>query len=284
MKCVENANLKQYNTYRINTMARFMYEPENVEELKDLLKNLKDKNIKYYILGGGSNVILPDENFDGAIIKLALKDLETKDDIAFVGAGYNLNSFIKKTIDEGYTNLASLYGIPGTVGGAIRGNAGANGSEIFDDLLSVLVLQDNDVKLINAYNIEHSYRYTSFKENNDIIFGGVFKLEKGNTKKAWEIINENLEKRKNSQPLEYPSAGSVFKNPDGLSAGKLIDECGLKGYKVGGVQISKKHANFIINLDNATSSDIISLIEIVKEKVKKEKGIDLELEQEIVKW
>lgn len=284
MKCIENVNLKQYNTYKINAMARFMYEPENVEELKDLLKNLNIKNIKYYILGGGSNVILPDENFDGAIIKLALKDLEIKDDITFVGAGYNLNSFIKKTIDEGYTNLANLYGIPGTVGGAIRGNAGANGSEIFDDLVSVLVLQDNDVKLINAYNIEHSYRHTSFKENNDIIFGGVFKSEKGDTKKAWEIINENLEKRKNSQPLEYPSAGSVFKNPEGLSAGKLIDECGLKGYKVGGAQISEKHANFIINLDNATSSDIISLIEIVKEKVKKEKGIDLELEQEIVKW
>lgn len=284
MKCIENVNLKQYNTYKINAMARFMYEPENVEELKDLLKNLNIKNIKYYILGGGSNVILPDENFDGAIIKLALKDLEIKDDITFVGAGYNLNSFIKKTIDEGYTNLSNLYGIPGTVGGAIRGNAGANGSEIFDDLVSVLVLQDNDVKLINAYNIEHSYRHTSFKENNDIIFGGVFKSEKGDTKKAWEIINENLEKRKNSQPLEYPSAGSVFKNPEGLSAGKLIDECGLKGYKVGGAQISEKHANFIINLDNATSSDIISLIEIVKEKVKKEKGIDLELEQEIVKW
>lgn len=284
MKCVENANLKQYNTYKINTMARFMYEPENVQELKDLLKNLNIKNIKYYILGGGSNVILPDENFDGAIIKLAIKDLEIKDDIVFVGTGYNLNSFIKKIIDEGYTNLTNLYGIPGTVGGAIRGNAGANGSEIFDDLVSVLVLQDDDVKLINAYNIEHSYRHTSFKENNDIIFGGVFKLEKGDTQKAWEIINKNLEKRRNSQPLEFPSAGSVFKNPEGLSAGKLIDECGLKGYKVGSAQISKKHANFIINLDNATSSDIISLIEIIKEKVKKEKGIDLELEQEIVKW
>ena len=284
MKYIENANLKHYNTYKINTMASFMYEPENVEELKDLLKNLKDRNIKYYILGGGSNVILPDDNFDGAIIKLALKDLEIKDDIAFVGAGYNLNSFVKKTLEEGYTNLANLYGIPGTVGGAVRGNAGANGSETFDDLVSVLVLQDNDVKLINAHNIEHSYRHTSFKESNDVILGGVFKLEKGDTKKAWEIINEKLEKRRNTQPLEYPSAGSVFKNPEGLSAGKLIDECGLKGYKVGGAQISEKHANFIINLDNATSSDIISLIEIVKEKVKKEKGIDLELEQEIVKW
>ncbi len=284
MKYQENVNLKKYNTYKINTMTKFMYEPENVEELKRILKNLRDTKIKYYILGGGSNVIIPDENFDGAIIKLKFENLEIKDDIAFVDAGYNLNSFIKKIIDDGYTNLTNLYGIPGTIGGAIRGNAGANGKEIFDDLVSVLVLQNDDVKLINANTIEHSYRQTAFKNNNDIILGGVFKLEKGDQKKAWEIVNENLKKRKNSQPLEYPCAGSVFKNPEGLSAGKLIDECGLKKLRVGDAMISDMHANFIINLGNATSSDIIKLIEIVKEKVKKEKDIDLELEQEIVKW
>ncbi len=284
MKYQENVNLKKYNTYKINTMTKFMYEPENVEELKKILKNLRDTKIKYYILGGGSNVIIPDENFDGAIIKLKFENLEIKDDIAFVDAGYNLNSFIKKIIDDGYTNLTNLYGIPGTIGGAIRGNAGANGKEIFDDLVSVLVLQNDDVKLINANTIEHSYRQTAFKNNNDIILGGVFKLEKGDQKKAWEIVNENLKKRKNSQPLEYPCAGSVFKNPEGLSAGKLIDECGLKKLRVGDAMISDMHANFIINLGNATSSDIIKLIEIVKEKVKKEKDIDLELEQEIVKW
>ena len=284
MKYQENVNLKKYNTYKLNTMTKFMYEPENVEELKKILKNLRDTKTKYYILGGGSNVIIPDENFDGAIIKLKFENLEIKDDIAFVDAGYNLNSFIKKIIDAGYTNLTNLYGIPGTIGGAIRGNAGANGKEIFDDLVSVLVLQNDDVKLINANTIEHSYRQTAFKNNNYIILGGVFKLEKGNQKKAWEIVNENLKKRKNSQPLEYPSAGSVFKNPEGLSAGKLIDECGLKKLRVGDAMISDMHANFIINLGNATSSDIIKLIEIVKEKVKKEKDIDLELEQEIVKW
>lgn len=284
MKYQENVNLKKYNTYKINTMTKFMYEPENVEELKKILKNLRDTKIKYYILGGGSNVIIPDENFDGAIIKLKFENLEIKDDIAFVDAGYNLNSFIKKIIDAGYTNLTNLYGIPGTIGGAIRGNAGANGKEIFDDLVSVLVLQNDDVKLINANTIEHSYRQTAFKNNNDIILGGVFKLEKGDQKKAWEIVNENLKKRKNSQPLEYPCAGSVFKNPEGLSSGKLIDECGLKKLRVGDAMISDMHANFIINLGNATSSDIIKLIEIVKEKVKKEKDIDLELEQEIVKW
>lgn len=284
MKCLENVDLKNYNTYRISTKARYMYEVVNVKELKDLLHDLNENGIKYFVLGGGSNVLFPDKDFDGAIIKLRFEELEIKDDISYVGSGYNLNGFIKKLIDEGFTNLENLYGIPGTVGGAIRGNAGANGSEIFDDLVSVLVLSDGDVILKNASNIFHSYRNTSFKNNSDIILGAVFKLKKGDSKKAWDTIKKNMKKRKNSQPLEYPSAGSVFQNPEGVAAGKVIEECGLKGYRVGGAQISSKHANFIINLDNATSSDIITLIQIVKEKVKEEKGIDLKLEQEIVKW
>lgn len=284
MICLENVDLKNYNTYRISTKARYMYEVVNVKELKDLLHDLNENGIKYFVLGGGSNVLFPDKDFDGAIIKLRFEELEIKDDISYVGSGYNLNGFIKKLIDEGFTNLENLYGIPGTVGGAIRGNAGANGSEIFDDLVSVLVLSDGDVILKNASNIFHSYRNTSFKNNSDIILGAVFKLKKGDSKKAWDTIKKNMNKRKNSQPLEYPSAGSVFQNPEGVAAGKVIEECGLKGYRVGGAQISSKHANFIINLDNATSSDIITLIQIVKEKVKEEKGIDLKLEQEIVKW
>ena len=284
MICLENVDLKNYNTYRISTKARYMYEVVNVKELKDLLHDLNENGIKYFVLGGGSNVLFPDKDFDGAIIKLRFEELEIKDDISYVGSGYNLNGFIKKLIDEGFTNLENLYGIPGTVGGAIRGNAGANGSEIFDDLVSVLVLSDGDVILKNASNIFHSYRNTSFKNNSDIILGVVFKLKKGDSKKAWDTIKKNMNKRKNSQPLEYPSAGSVFQNPEGVAAGKVIEECGLKGYRVGGAQISCKHANFIINLDNATSSDIITLIQIVKEKVKEEKGIDLKLEQEIVKW
>ena len=138
--------------------------------------------------------------------------------------------------------------------------------------------------LINKTNIKYEYRNTEFKNSNIIIIGAIFKLEKGDTKKAWDNIKENLEKRKNNQPLEYPSAGSVFKNPNGLSAGKLIDECNLKNISVGGAKVSNKHANFIINENNATSKDIKDLINKVKEEVKNQKNIDLELEQIIVKW
>ena len=276
-------NLRNYNTYKVNTTASYMYEPTTIKELTLLLDNLKKTNTKYFILGGGSNVILPDNHFDGAIIKLAFDSVEIKDNTAFVSSSSSLSGFIKHLVDLGYTNLVNLYGIPGTVGGAIHGNAGANNTEIFDYLESVLVYQDGDVKLINAKNIKHSYRYAQFADD-IIILRAVFTLVKGSSKEAWEIIKINLEKRKNSQPLEYPQAGSVFKNPEKTSAGKLIDECGLKGLRVGDAMVSEKHANFIINLGSATSDDIIKLINKIKEEVKRQKGINLELEQKIIKW
>ncbi len=285
MKYEENVDLKTLNTYNIGGSAKYLIKPNDLEELMNVLNELNNKNIKYYILGGGSNVLLPDEDFDGAIIKLdKLNTFLIKNQFVFACAGLSLNEFVKKTLDNGYINFANLYGIPGLLGGAIIGNAGANGTEIFDDLKAVLVLKNNLVTLINKTNIKYEYRNTEFKNSNIIIIGAIFKLEKGDTKKAWDNIKENLEKRKNSQPLEYPSAGSVFKNPNGLSAGKLIDECNLKNISVGGAKVSNKHANFIINENNATSKDIKDLINKVKEEVKNQKNIDLELEQIIVKW
>ena len=285
MKYEENVDLKKLNTYHIGGNAKYLIKPNDLEELMNVLNELNNKNIKYYILGGGSNILLPDEDFDGAIIKLdKLNTFLIKNQFVFACAGLSLNKFVKKTLDNGYINFANLYGIPGLLGGAIIGNAGANGTEIFDDLKAVLILKNNLVTLINKTNIKYEYRNTEFKNSNIIIIGAIFKLEKGDTKKAWDNIKENLEKRKNSQPLEYPSAGSVFKNPNGLSAGKLIDECNLKNISVGGAKVSNKHANFIINENNATSKDIKDLINKVKEEVKAQKNIDLELEQIIVKW
>lgn len=285
MKYEENVDLKKLNTYHIGGNAKYLIKPNDLEELMNVLNELNNKNIKYYILGGGSNILLPDEDFDGAIIKLdKLNTFLIKNQFVFACAGLSLNEFVKKTLDNGYINFANLYGIPGLLGGAIIGNAGANGTEIFDDLKAVLVLKNNLLTLINKTNIKYEYRNTEFKNSNIIIIGAIFKLEKGDTKKAWDNIKENLEKRKNSQPLEYPSAGSVFKNPNGLSAGKLIDECNLKNTSIGGAKVSNKHANFIINENNATSKDIKDLINKVKEEVKNQKNIDLELEQIIVKW
>ena len=285
MKCEENVDLKKLNTYRIGGTAKYLVKPGDIKALKNTIEELNEKNIKYYVLGGGSNVILPDEDFDGAIIKLdKINTFLIKDSYVFASSGLSLNEFIKKCLDEGYTNFSNLYGIPGSLGGAIVGNAGANESEIFADLCAVLVYENGLIKLINKENIKYGYRYTEFKNSNVIVLGAIFKLVSGNVDNAWLMIKENLEKRKKTQPLEYPSAGSVFKNPEGLSAGKLIDECGLKEKTKGGAKVSKKHANFIINENNATSYDIITLINEIKEEVKKQKHVELELEQVIVKW
>lgn len=285
MKYEENVDLKKLNTYRIGGTAKYLIKPSDMEELKNTIKELNEKNMKCYVLGGGTNVILPDKDFDGAIIKLdKLNAFLIKDSCVYAGSGLSLNEFIKKCLDEGYTNFSNLYGIPGSLGGAIIGNAGANGSEMFDDLCAVLVYNEGLIKLINKENINYEYRNTEFKNSNVIIIGAIFKLIPGNVDESWQMIKENLEKRKNTQPLEYPSAGSVFKNPKGSSAGKLIDECNLKEKTIGGAKVSKKHANFIINENNATSYDIITLINEIKEEVKKQKNVDLELEQVIVKW
>lgn len=280
-----NIDLKNYNTYKIGGIAKYLIKPKSVFDLKIIFDDLKSKNIPYLLLGGGSNVILPDTDFNGAIIKLDnLDEVIFKDGFCYAGAGINLNKLIKTCIDNGYVNLAKLYGIPGTLGGAVRGNAGCNNDEIFNHIISVLVYDDGILKFINKDNINYGYRETSFKKNNMIILGVVLKIELGDANKAYEYIKEKFKDRISKQPLEYPNAGSVFKNPEGTSAGKLIDECGLKDLSVGGAKVSNKHANFIINYEFAKSSDIIKLIEEIKEEVKIKKNIDLELEQVIIKW
>ena len=280
-----NIDLKNYNTYKIGGIAKYLIKPKSVFDLKIIFDDLKSKNIPYLLLGGGSNVILPDTDFNGAIIKLDnLDEVIFKDGFCYAGAGINLNKLIKTCIDNGYVNLAKLYGIPGSLGGAVRGNAGCNNDEIFNHIISVLVYDDGILKFINKDNINYGYRETSFKKNNMIILGVVLKIELGDANKAYEYIKEIFKDRISKQPLEYPNAGSVFKNPEGDSAGKLIDECGLKDLSVGGAKVSNKHANFIINYEFAKSSDIIKLIEEIKKEVKIKKNIDLELEQVIIKW
>lgn len=280
-----NIDLKNYNTYKIGGIAKYLIKPKTAYDLKPIFDELKNKNIPYLLLGGGSNVILPDEDFNGAIIKLDnLNEVEFKGNICYAGAGILLNKLIKTCIDNGYVNLKKLYGIPGTLGGAIRGNAGCNNDEIFNYLISILVYDDGVIKYLNKEDIDYGYRETSFKKNNMIILGAILKIELGDANEAYEYIKEIFKDRISKQPLEYPSAGSVFKNPKGNSAGKLIDECGLKNLSIGGAKVSDKHANFIINYEFAKSSDIIKLIEEIKKEVKLKKNIDLELEQIIIKW
>lgn len=281
----ENVDLKKYNTYGIGGFAKYLVRPNSVLDLKNLIDYLNQNKIKWFLLGNGSNVILPDEDYDGVIIKLDnLKNIEYKENECIVESGVLLNYLVNDTLKKGYINLAFLIGVPGSLGGAIISNAGCFGEEVFDFVKEITILDNQEIKVLQKEDIDYGYRYTEFKNKDIIVLKVVLNIYKGNVEKARVNVYELMTKRKNMQPLEYKNAGSVFKNPKDVSAGKLIEDAGLKGKIVGGAKVSEKHANFIVNFNNATSHDIISLIDIVKQEVKNQYDIDLELEQKIVNW
>lgn len=283
---LENVSLKDYNTYKIGGNAKYIVKPNSVNNLINLIEYLKKENINFLVIGKGSNIILPDEDFDGGLILLDnLNKYVIKDNVVEVEAGIILGTFIMNLVNNSLGGLENLCGIPGTLGGAIVGNAGCYGSLISDYIVSITYLENGTIKTISKNDCKFSYRNSIFKrDKNKIILSCKFELYKSNKEDMLEVIKENNLKRKNSQPLEYPNAGSVFRNPEGVAAGKLIEDLGLKNYNINGAYVSNKHANFIINKDNAESKDIVNLIELIQEKVEKEYGIKLILEQEIIKY
>lgn len=283
---LENVSLKDFNTYKVGGNVRYVVKVSSVGKLVELIKYLKDNKIKYIVLGRGSNVILPDDDFDGVLILLDnLNKVSILDNFVDVEVGINLSAFIMDLINNNLGGLENLCGIPGTLGGAIVGNAGCFGSEISDYLVDITYLENGEVHTISKDECKFSYRDSIFKGDKEkIIVSCRFKLVSANKDEMLEVVKNNSLKRKNNQPLEYPNAGSVFRNLETVSAGKLIDDLGLKGYSVNGAFVSNKHANFIINKDNAMSSDIVELIEIIKRKVKEKYNIELILEQEIVRY
>ena len=285
-KVKENVDLKSYNTYKVSTISKYLIDVKSEELLVNLIEYLKENNIKYFILGNGSNVVFPNEPFDGVIIKLnGLNAIDIDDDEVYVGAGVMLPKLVNETVNNCLCGLEWAAGIPGTLGGAVVGNAGAYLSEIFSFIEEIRVLENDEIKVLKKDDVKYSYRYSSFKENKDvIILGAKLKLNKGSKDESEVLMKERLERRIKSQPLEYPSAGSVFRNPEGNYAGKLIEDCGLKGKRIGGAMVSEKHANFIINYDNATPKDVRDLIKLVHDTVLKETNIDLVIEQELIDW
>ena len=285
IKISENASLKNLNTYKLESHAKYLIRVETLEGLIDLLKYLKESNINYFILGAGSNIII-DEYFDGAVIKLdGLRKIEVKDNIITSEAGAMMGALSCASMDHNLTGLEWAINIPGTVGGSIVGNAGAYKSEMFDSLVKIKVLDENlEIKELKKEEIKHTYRHTDLKGKNWIVLEATFKLEKGNKEESLELVKDRQERRNKTQPLDMPSAGSVFRNPEGDHAGRLIEEAGLKGYQIGGASVSTKHANFIVNTGNATSNDIKNLIELVHSQVKEKFNVDLVLEQEIIDW
>ena len=275
----ENEDLKKYNTYGIGGKAKYLVMPKSVDSLIKLLEKLKQEYTSYYVIGNGSNIILPDEDYNGVIIVLKkINDESVNNDIITVSSGTMLPFLANKLLSNGYNSFAWAIGIPGTIGGSIYGNAGAFKKDIFDDLIEINVLKDSKVKTLKKEDIIYSYRSTNI---DGIILNAKFKIYYDS---SYEDIINVQKKRLHTQPINEKCAGSVFRNPDGFAAGKLIDDLGLKGYRIGGAKISEKHANFIINDGNATSKDIINLINYIKDKVHDNYNIDLILEQKIVKW
>ena len=287
LKCgrvLENVDLMKYNTYKVNGIIKCVVFPETEKDLIHLLKYLRKNEIKYKVLGNGSNVVF-NSGYDGVIVKLdEFNKLEIKDTVVTVGAGYSLMKLALKTCKLGYWGLEFATGIPGTVGGAIYMNAGAYKSDMSSIVSSVKVLTP-EFKIKTLYNkdLQFGYRSSFLQNNKDYVCLEVtLVLKPGSKEEIMELVEERKQRRLLSQPLEYPSAGSVFRNPEGDFAGRLIEEIGYKGKKIGGAEVSCKHANFIVNTGGATGEDIKKLISEVKSKVRDKYNIDLKVEQEFV--
>ena len=273
--------LKDYTFIRIGGPADILVIPENPEDFRWVIDFVKGKGIKCFIMGNGTNLIFSDRGFRGVVMKTndCFDEIKFFENKIFAGSGLNLMDVIIKSTELGLSCLESLAGIPGTVGGAVWMNAGAFGKEIKDCAIRVHYMDSNGAEKVEE--IDFSYRKSPFAKG-DVITGALFSFRRKERSLIMNEIEEIKRKRREKQPLDTASAGSVFKNPDNGFAGEIIERLGMKNMSVGDAGISSKHANFIINRGNATSADVKDLIEKVRERVRSEEGIELELEVEFV--
>lgn len=295
----QNIPLAQYTTFQIGGRGKYFFEVKTKEEVIETILVAKKFHLPFFVLGGGSNVLVSDKGYKGLIIKIQNTKYEILNTKIVAEAGTLLGKLVNASVGGGLVGLEWAAGIPGTVGGAIYGNAGAFGSSMADIVKIVEVVDtqsfqfpisnfqfpnkfkipNSKIKIFKNKDCKFKYRDSIFKhKKNLIILSVVLQLKKSNRKEIQKKIKEYLNYRKKTQPLNLPSAGSVFKNPRGFSAGQLIEKCGLKGKRIGNAKISEKHTNFIINLGGASAKDVIKLIKLVKEKVKKKFKIDLKEE------
>lgn len=286
-KIIFDEPMKKHTSFKIGGTADYFFKATTLEELQNIIKFAKIKEWPITIIGNGSNLLVTDKGIRGLVIKIDINKLkiEKKDKFAVVevGAGNKLMALATKMKDEELSGLEGLSGIPGSVGGAVVMNAGAYGKEMKDVVLSTTCMDKNG-KLYTFSNEEQefSYRNSIFQKKDYIIIETKLKLEYGKKDEIQKRMEEYFKSRKEKQPIKYPSAGSSFKRQEGIITAKLIDDVGLKGYKIGGAQVSEKHAGFIVNYNNATATDVINLINYIKEKVYSKYGIKIEEEIKII--
>ncbi len=283
---IENAPMSKYTSFRCGGNAKLLIIPDSADTLKDILDFCGEKSITPFVMGNGSNLLVTDNGIDGVVIKLGnpMSKIKLLDDTTiYCEAGAGLKSICMFALENSLSGLEFAYGIPGTLGGAVYMNAGAYGGEMKDVLYSVDHIDVNGNKgTLTKQALDLSYRHSAYSDNGFVITSAILKLKKADANDIKALMDENLQKRKDKQPLEYPSAGSTFKRPVGYFAGTLIQESGLKGYTVGGAKVSEKHAGFVINKGGATSDDVIAVINDVQRTVKEKFGVTLETEVKII--
>lgn len=288
----QNEPLGKYCTYRIGGPAKVLFAARNINEIIAGLEAARENNFPFFVLGGGSNVLFSDEGFPGLVLKIENNFIETVEGdrtqvLVRTGAGTPLAALVKFALDNSLTGMEWASGIPGTLGGAIRGNAGAFHEEIGAAVRRVLAIkilpQKFEKQVFDKQDCGFAYRESVFKNNrNLVIVSAELVFGKGEKQKIKSLMDEYLAKKTTNQPLEYHSAGSIFVNPQGFFAGKIIEDCGLKGEIAGGAQVSEKHANFIVNRGGAKAKDVLELIVRIKAAAKEKFNIELKEEIEIV--
>ncbi len=276
--------LSMHTSYRIGGPSDYYIYPQDLAELNRIVDFCRQEGIDYFVIGNGTNILVSDSGFRGIVIDLSetFDTIKSSDYKVSAGSGVLLRDLIKYCTQRGLSGLESLVGIPGRVGGCVRLNAGAFGCEIFDSIRRVRLLDEfGTVERIGKDEIKFGYRYTDIPASS-IILEVEFYLSEGNPKKMEDIQNLYLKERRDKQPLSLPSAGSVFKSPPGDYAGRLIDEAGCKGLRIGDALVSKKHANFIVNCRLASASDVLRVIEEVRKRVLVRFGVELELEIHLI--
>lgn len=278
----EKARMSDYTSFKTGGLADLIVMPDSIDALNKLLGVCRENKIKFYVIGNGSNILVSDNGLSGVVIRIgkAMSKIRLiSEDTIYCESGISMSKLCLFALENNLSGLEFAFGIPGTAGGAAFMNAGAYGGEMKDVLVSCshIDFSGNTGNLSNE-NLSLGYRKSAYSDNGFIITSLTLKLKKDNYNNIKSKMDENLSKRKLKQPLDYPSAGSTFKRPEGYFAGALIEECGLKGFSVGGAQVSEKHAGFVINKGNATTTDILNLIKEIQKTVLNKKDVLLEPE------
>lgn len=282
---VSDEPMKKHTTFRIGGNADIFVRPESKEQIAEILRMCRSQDVPYFILGNGSNLLVGDRGFRGAVINIMdnMNDIKVDGGIIKAQAGAMLVKVSRAARANSLTGLEFASGIPGTIGGAIYMNAGAYGGEMKDVVIQVTAMDaDGEIYTFGADELEFSYRHSVIQQRDLIVLDVTMKLEAGDQKSIDDRMSELAVARRTKQPLEYPSAGSTFKRPEGYFAGKLIMDAGLRGYRVGDAQVSEKHCGFVVNRGNATADDVIKLIDDVKAKVSEEYDVVLEPEVRMI--